>query len=44
MQKEFIECERCWKVIEKKNKQHKYCSKCWNIVNRENVNQRRKQK
>ena len=44
MKEEFIECERCGKVIKKKNPQHKYCTKCWNIINRENVAERRKQK
>lgn len=44
MKEEFIECERCGKVIKKKNPQHRYCSKCGSIINREKVKARRKQK
>ena len=38
--KEEIECERCWKKIIKKNKQHKYCTKCGSIINREMTKER----
>lgn len=30
-----IECERCGKLIEQRNPQHKYCSRCSSQINRE---------
>ena len=35
-----IECERCGKIIEQKNPQHKYCSRCSSQINREKTKER----
>jgi len=41
---EIIQCEICWKPIQKKNSRQKYCIKCWNLVNREQTKKRHKEK